>query len=75
MVYRSVEGFDGGVNGCLNTDKDPYSQGDSYDGKKGSPFVVIEMAKGDVSKEVKEKHKKIETSKFLPAQRLRQAGK
>jgi len=57
MVYRSVEGFDGGVNGRLNTDKNAYSQGDSYDGKKGSPFVVIEMAKGDVSKEVKEDHK------------------
>jgi hypothetical protein len=57
MVYRGVEGFDGGVNGCLNTDKNAYSQGDSYNGKKGSPFVVIEMAKGDVSKEVKEDHK------------------
>jgi hypothetical protein len=56
MVYRSVEGFDGGVNGRLNTDKNAYSQGDSYDGKKSSPFVIAKMTERDAFEEMKEDH-------------------
>jgi hypothetical protein len=60
----------------LDADKNTHSKGDSYDAKKGSSFMVTEMAEGDVLEEVKEDHKlRLQMSKFLPVLRLRQAGK
>jgi hypothetical protein len=56
MIHRSVERFDGRVDGRLDTDEDAHSQGDPYHGKKGSSFVVTKMAEGDVFEEMKENH-------------------
>jgi hypothetical protein len=53
MIHGGVEGFNGCVNGRLDTDEDTHSQGDSYYGKNGSSFMVAEMAEGDVFEEVK----------------------
>jgi hypothetical protein len=57
MIHGGVEGFNGRVDGRLDTDEDGHSQGDSYHGKKGSSFMVPKMAEGDVFEEVKEDHK------------------
>jgi hypothetical protein len=71
--------------GHLDTDEDGHSKGDPYHGKKGPSFMVTKMAKRDGFEEVNQDHKKIpayaeasasrQMSKFLPALRLRQAGK
>jgi hypothetical protein len=63
MIHGGVEGFNGRVDGRLDTDEDSHSQGDSYHGKKGSSFMVTEMAKGDVFEEVKEDHGATKNSK------------
>jgi hypothetical protein len=76
VINRGIEGFDGGVYGHLDADKDSHPEGDPYDGKKGPSFMVSKMAKRDFFEKVWENHKlKIQMSKFLPALRLRQAGK
>jgi hypothetical protein len=53
MIHGGVEGFNGGVNGRLDTDENGHAQGDSYYGKNGSSFMVAEMAEGDIFEEVK----------------------
>jgi hypothetical protein len=60
VIDRGIEGFDGGVYGHLDADEDSYSEGDAYDGKKGSSFMVSKMAQGDRFEEVKQDHKKIQ---------------
>jgi hypothetical protein len=57
MIHGSIEGFDGSVNSHLDADKNTHSQGDSYNGKNGSPFMKTKVAEGDVLEEVEEDHK------------------
>jgi hypothetical protein len=57
MIHGGVEGFDGRMDGRLDTDEDGHSQGNSYHGKKGSSFMVTEMAESNGFEEVEENHK------------------
>jgi hypothetical protein len=53
MIYRGIEGFDGGVDGHLDTDKDTYSKGNARNREEGSPSMVAKVTEGDISEEVK----------------------
>jgi hypothetical protein len=57
MIHGGVEGFNGCIDGCLNTDENGHSEGDSYHGKESSSLVVMKMGEGDGFEEVKEDHK------------------
>jgi hypothetical protein len=64
MIHRGIEGFDGGVNGRLDADKNSDPKGDPYHRKNGSPFMVAKVAEGDVFEEVNQDHKRIQMTKF-----------
>jgi hypothetical protein len=53
MVYRDIEGFDGGVNGQLDADKDTYAKGNARNREKGSSSMAAKVTEGDISEEVK----------------------
>jgi len=53
MIYRDIEGFDGGVNGHLDTDKDTHSKGNARNREEGSSSMVAKVTEGDISEEVK----------------------
>jgi hypothetical protein len=56
MIHGGIEGFDGGVNGRLDADKNSDPKGDPYHGKNGSPFMVVKVTEGNVFEEMKENH-------------------